>query len=373
MNEAKVITIDINKIAPHPKNPKKHYDEGIEKSIQDKGYIELVVIDENDQLLAGEGRWRALKKLGYKKIQVVKKTGLTEKQKLEYLIASNKLTERGGWDKDILSTFDIDVLQAGGLESFEIDKLFSKKLGEDEFDTDAELSEISKPKAKIGEIYHIGGHVLMCGDSTNPEHVEKLMGGELADMIFTDPPYNIDYSGRGKNTSNKILNDKMGNEKFQEFLTSAFSNMHKYSKKNAPLYTCYASRTHREFENALNQADWKVRNQIIWVKTVASMGWGDYRWKHEPILYCAKQDESIGFYGDRSQYTEWKEELSDEELLKRVKKLIEADEKGGSTVWRLGRDSGYDHPTQKPLQLCRTAIENSTIKEKGEREGYGTD
>lgn len=131
-------------------------------------------------------------------------------------------------------------------------------------------------------------------------------------------------------------------------------------KREAALYCCYASRTHREFEDALNANGFEVRNQIIWVKKVASMGWGDYRWKHEPILYCHQNESKMNFYGDRKQYTEWTEELSDEELLKQVKKMVEKDEAGGSTVWRLHREMKYDHPTQKPIKLVSIAVRNSS-------------
>ena len=126
------------------------------------------------------------------------------------------------------------------------------------------------------------------------------------------------------------------------------------------MYVCYASRYHREFEDALNSAGYIVRNQIIWVKTLATFGWGDYRWKHEPIFYAVPKEGGVEFYGDRSQYTEWSEELTDAQLLKRVKSMIEKDESGGSTIWKLKKDSHYKHPTQKPMQLVETALKNSS-------------
>jgi len=156
------------------------------------------------------------------------------------------------------------------------------------------------------------------------------------------------------------MNDNMSESEFRQLLNGSFAMMAHASKPMAPAYVCYASRTHREFEDALNANGYKVKNQIIWVKAVASMGWGDYRWKHEPILYVAREGKKVPFYGDRAEYTEWKEELTDEQLLKRIKKQLEREEKGESTVWRLKRDTKYDHPTQKPLQLVRIAIWNST-------------
>ncbi len=129
------------------------------------------------------------------------------------------------------------------------------------------------------------------------------------------------------------------------------------------MYCCYASRTHREFEDALNETGFEVRNQIIWVKKVASMGWGDYRWKHEPIFYCHRKDAKLNFYGDRKQYTQWDEEPTDEELLKTIKAQVKKEEDGDSTVWRLHREQKYDHPTQKPIKLVSIAIRNSSKRD----------
>ena len=201
----------------------------------------------------------------------------------------------------------------------------------------------------------------MCGSATEHEDMQRLMDGAQADMIFVDPPYNIDYAGRGKNTSNKIAGDNQTEADFRKFLETIFRELGEFSKSRAALYCSYASRTHREFEDTLNAAGWEVRNQIIWVKTVASMGWGDYRWKHEPIFYCHKKDMATEFYGDRTNYTEWKEELSDEALLRKFKEIMEKDEtEGQTTVWRVKREVNYKHPTQKPVQLIKIALANSS-------------
>jgi DNA modification methylase len=237
----------------------------------------------------------------------------------------------------------MDILLESGFEDFEVDNLFKDKFKEDDFDSEKEYKKIDKPKAKLGDIYKLGDHILMCGDATKEEDVKKLIGNKLADMVFTDPPY-----------------DNKNESEFRNFLINSFTNYNKFTKENAPLYTCYASRTHREFEDSLEEAGYEVRNQIIWIKNIASMGWGDYRWKHEPMFYAHKKGKGINFYGDRKQYTEWLEEPNEEQLLNTIKKMIEKDESGGSTIWRMKRDTNYDHPTQKPLQLCRKAITNST-------------
>ena len=202
----------------------------------------------------------------------------------------------------------------------------------------------------------------MCGNAAKANDVDKLMNGNQADMVFTDPPYNVNYSGRGKETSNTIQNDNMSEEDFRETLSQWFCGYKSIIKKTGALYVCYSSSHHREFEDALNINGFIVRSQIIWVKTQASMGWGDYRWKHEPILYCKQGKNSLDFYGDRSQYTVWNDEPTDEQILKSAKKLIEKDESGQSTVWRMSRDSNYKHPTQKPVELVSNGIRNNSMR-----------
>lgn len=183
-------------------------------------------------------------------------------------------------------------------------------------------------------------------------------------MVFTDPPYNVNYSGSGANTSTTIKNDNMTEEAFRALLAGAFAKYAAHIKRDGGIYVCYASRTHREFEDALNGAGFEVKQQIIWVKKVANMGWGDYRWKHEPILYAhLKGAGKVNFYGDRKQYTEWTEEPSDEELLKMLRAQVTKDEAGQSTVWRMHREQKYDHPTQKPVKLVAIAIRNSSKRD----------
>lgn len=359
--EITVKKMKLSAIKPNPINPKKHYDEGIDKSIKDLGYLDPIEVDEKGVILAGHGRYESLKRQGIDEVPVVVHTGLTPKQKKRYLLANNQLTMREGYiDKILRDNFELDELLAAGFDNKTLKELFKEDDGDDDFDAEAEKEKIKVPKAKRGDIFQLGDHRIMCGDSTSPEDVAKLMGDTLADVVFTDPPYNVDYSGRGKKTSNKILNDNMGSKEFRTFLENSFATMKQASKPSAPAYVCYASRTHREFEDALNLNGYSVKNQIIWVKAIASMGWGDYRWKHEPILYVSQDGKKVPFFGDRAEYTEWTEELTDEQLVKRARKMMEAEEKGGSTVWRLKRDTQYDHPTQKPLQLVRIALWNST-------------
>lgn len=200
----------------------------------------------------------------------------------------------------------------------------------------------------------------MCGDSTDMNDIRTLVSGiPSVGMIFTDPPYNVAHQGKGKNTKLKIQNDDMTDAAFQEFIDKVFANYGQIAPASV-MYCCYASITHTAFEMAIKANGYDVRNQIILVKKVASFGWGDYRWKHEPMFYCVPTGKKSNFYGDRKQYTVWEEEKTDEELLAIMKKMIEKDESGESTVWRFKRDQQYDHPTQKPVELIKKALTNSS-------------
>lgn len=355
----------VSSLVPFDGNPRQLNEKQVadlKRSLEKFNLVEIPAINTTNKILAGHQRLKIMQLLGRgaELIDVrVPNRELTPDEEREYLIRSNKNT--GDWDWDQLANFDAGFLVDCGFTTEELTRNF----GLDESPDQDEAPDLpaGEARAKRGQVFTLGRHKIMCGDSTDPEDVKTLMGGGdiLADLIFTDPPYNVNYSGRGTETSNTIENDNQPTEQFREFLSKAFANYRDFSKADAAMYCCYASRTHREFEDCLNANGWKVRNQIIWVKLVASMVWGDYRWKHEPIFYCSKDKGSPDFFGDRKQYTEWTEEKTDEELLRFVRTMIEKDEKGGSTVWRFKRDSQYKHPTQKPVDLVGTAIKNSGI------------
>jgi len=366
--ELKVEQVPIGQLIPADYNPRK-WSEGARKGLTDSldafGFVQPIVANSAPArkgiIIGGNFKLDIATKKGMKTVPVVWVNIPDIQKEKELNLRLNK--NQGEFDNDLLAEFDEELLKQVGWESKEIDKIFDED-DEDDFDGDKEAEAIVTPVAKQGDIYQLGRHRLMCGDSANPDDVKKLTGGGMADMVFTDPPYNVNYAGRGKNTSNTIKNDDMDEESFRKMLLAWFQNYSTHLKQGGALYTCYASRTHREFEDALNGAGFEVRNQIIWVKKVASMGWGDYRWKHEPILYCHKKgDTKLNFYGDRKQYTEWTEEMSDDELLKMIKKNITKEEEGDSTVWRLHRENKYDHPTQKPIKLVTIAIRNSSKRD----------
>jgi len=363
MNEMNVQQVPVDELVPADYNPRHWGDKerrDLTESIKRFGFTQPIIVNSNEKrkniIVGGNFKHSIAQELKMETVPVFY-VDLTEKQERELNLRLNK--NQGAFDYDMLSDFTEEMLGDVGFSEKELDMIFDEVGDEDDFDGDKEAAAIEEPEARYGDIYELGGHRLMCGDATNLEDVNLLMDGMRADMVFTDPPYNVNYKGDGENTSNTIKNDNMTSKDFEDFLTKTFKSYKAFTKPKGGSYVCYASRTHREFENALNAAGYSVRNQIIWVKKLASMGWGDYRWKHEPILYVT-QDGGAKYYGDRKQYTEWTEEMSDTELLKHVKRTISKDEKGGSTVWRMGRESKYDHPTQKPIKLVQIAIRNSS-------------
>lgn len=238
-----------------------------------------------------------------------------------------------------------------------------------ELDADKELIEDDVPaveeEARVvqrGDVFCLGDHVLMCGDSTDPEDVRVLMDGCKADMVFTDPPYNVNYRGTGENTSTGILNDRMSDDAFAAFLDATFARYREHARETAGLYVFHSASTQTQFEQAMAAHGFEVRAQLVWNKPSASLGWGDYRYKHEPCFYASTAGKDPAFYGDRTHATVLDFTKSDEELLKILRHAREAERDGRTTVWTMKREpvGDYVHPTQKPVELVGYALRNSS-------------
>lgn len=374
----------IDKLDNWQRNPRRIDEDGIARL---KGqlldlpqYKPLLIVLDGDRgiVLGGNMRLTCMRELAkegkkeFEQVWVSIVDAPDAKTKLKYALSDNDAagtTEKKQLYDMVMEIPDFDLagyhIDSGA--SMSLDDLVDRfrETEEDDFDADEEARKISTPESTPGTVWQLGEHRLMCGSATSLEDVQKLMGGVRADVAFTDPPYNVNYSGAGKNTSNTILNDHMDEDAFRLFLNDTFASYRVALKNDAAMYVCYASRTHREFEDAVNKAGYKVKAQIIWVKTQASWGFADYRWKHEPILYCSLDGKKVPFYGDRKQTTEWKTKPTDLELLQAARAALEAEEKEGTTVWTPSREGGYVHPTQKPLELIEIALKNST--NKGER------
>lgn len=329
-----IIKLNINEVIPYSNNPRKNDNsvDAVAESIKQCGYCSPIVIDEDNVILAGHTRLKALKKLKWKEVECVRKTGLTEEQKKKYRILDNKTNELAEWDFDLLEE-EIDGLDFDGF-----DFGFDFNSGEDDAeiieDEVPEVNEEIEPTVKLGDIWQLGRHRLMCGDSTDAGTVALLMDGKQADLFLTDPPYNVAYEGKTKDALT-IENDKMESDKFREFLTSAFTAAVSVLKEGGGFYIWFASREHCNFETALNDSGLEVRQELIWKKNSMVLGRQDYQWKHEPCLYGWKDGASHNWYSDRCQTT-----------------ILEFDKPTRSA----------DHPTMKPVELFAYQIKNSTKK-----------
>lgn len=351
MNFPPYKSANVADLIPYARNSRTHSDAQVAQiaaSIREFGFTNPVLVDGANGVIAGHGRILAARKLGMDTVPVIELAHLSEAQKRAYVIADNKLALNAGWDNELLALelgelgdagFDLELT---GFSDEEIKALMPVQLEEGLTDEDATPAVPETPVTVLGDVWLLGRHRLMCGDSTSIEQAEKLMDGVKADMVFTDPPYNVAYEGRGeKNKLGKIKNDDMSDESFEQFCRDVFATYHAVMKPLACIYVCHPdSQTGPKlaFEKTFGEF-FKKASTLIWVKQSAGMGWQDYRAQHEPILYGWKEGGSgKHFYcGDRSK----------------------------TTVWQIGRDAqaSYVHPTQKPVALPEEAIKNSS---KGE-------
>lgn len=324
----KITMISINELNPYEKNPRKN-DKAVKyvaESIKQFGFKVPVVVDKNKVIVAGHTRYKASKELGIDMVPCIIADDLTDEQIKAYRLADNKVSEKSEWDFDLLleeidEIFDIDMGDFG----------FDIKIDDDVVEDDFEIDVPAEPKAKLGDIYQLGRHRLMCGDSTNFSDVEKLVGGVAMDMLITDPPYNVDYTGKTKK-SLKIENDQMDNDSFRQFLRDAFTTADSVMKGGAVFYIWHADSEGYNFRGACFDIGWKVRQCLIWQKNSLVLGRQDYQWQHEPCLYGWK-DGSHLWASDRKQ----------------------------TTILTFDRPSrNAEHPTMKPIPLFDYQIKNNT-------------
>lgn len=277
--------IEIDKLIPYANNARTHSDDQIKKiqsSLREFGFVNPVLIDKEYGIIAGHGRVEAAKRENIKEVPCVMVEYLTPAQKKAYILADNRLAEDAEWNMDLVKLelqelqdldFDLDLT---GFDMDEIDlNDDSGEAQDDEYDI--ELPD--EPKSQLGDIYQLGRHRLMCGDSTNKETVEKLMGDQRVDLFITDPPYNVDYEGATKEKL-KIKNDSMADDVFRKFLVDAFAAADNVMKSGAAFYIWHADSEGYNFRGACFDTDWKVRQCLIWNKSCLVMGRQDYHWKH---------------------------------------------------------------------------------------------
>lgn len=273
-------TMKLKDIVPYENNPRINEEAVayVEESMKQCENIDPIEVDEDNVILSGHTRLIALKRLGYKDTEVLVVSGLTEEQKRKYRILANKTAEIAQWDFEKLEK-ELEGLDFDGFDfGFDFPEEEEK---EPEIIEDL-VPEETEPIAKNGDIWILGRHKLLCGDCTKEANLDKLMEGEAADLLLTDPPYNVNYEG---GTGKKIENDNMESSKFQEFLYDAFRNACRVLKEGGAFYIWYASREVVNFSTALERAGLQVRQELIWNKNALVLGRQDYQWKHEPCLY----------------------------------------------------------------------------------------
>ena len=366
----KLERLKLTDIKPYKNNAKIHTPEQIGqiiKSIQDLGFNDPIAVDENNMIIEGHGRFMALQQMGETEVDCIRLEGLTDEQKRAYIHIHDQLTMNTGFDLDILeaglkSIKGIDMSFFGFDMDFEIDSDFSFDDGE-KAQAELQAAAASKePRAQKGQLWQLGRHRLLIGDSTKGADVRKLTGGATMDLCVTDPPYNVDYVGKTAEAMT-IQNDSMDEHAFYNFLFDFYQQMLKVLKPGGSYYIFHADSAGLTFRAALQEAGGLVKQNLIWVKNSMVLGRQDYQWKHEPILYGWKEGAGHYFVNDRCQTTVFEsqpdpESMTREELLQYALALRDRLESIHTTTIKWKRPTRSDlHPTMKPVALCAKLID----------------
>lgn len=335
--------VSVSKLIPYVNNARTHSQEQVNKlrgSLREFGFINPVIIDADNNVIAGHGRLMAAKEEGIEEVPCVLVDYLTEAQKKAYILADNRYAQDAGWDEELLKLeiealegMDFDVSLTGFNED-EIADLFADSEGTGAEDDDFDLSDALEKAAFVerGDVWQVGRHRLMCGDATSPEDVATLMDGKKANLIITDPPYNVAFES---SDGLSIKNDKMENDKFYEFLLAAFKNMAEHLEKGGSAYVFHADTEGLNFRKAFIDAGFHLSGCCIWVKNSLVLGRSDYQWQHEPVLY--------GFLQNGKHY--WSKNAG----------------RSQTTIWNFDKPKkNKNHPTSKPLDLLAYPIGNSS-------------
>ena len=332
--------ISIDKLVPYVNNARTHSAEQILKlrsSLREFGFVNPIIIDREFNVIAGHGRLMAAKEEGIEEVPCVFVDYLTDAQKKAYILADNRMAMDAGWDEELLKIEMEELQNLGydleftGFDEKELADLFGvddKEVKEDEFDLTAALEKASF--VERGDVWFVGKHKLMCGDATSSEDVAKLMEDKKANLILTDPPYNVAFKSSDGLT---IQNDSMDNNDFYEFLYLSFKNMAEHLENGGAAYIFHADTEGLNFRKAFIDAGFHLAGCCIWVKDSLVLGRSDYQWQHEPVLYGFLQNGKHPWYSDRKQ----------------------------TTIWNFDKPKkNSNHPTSKPLDLLAYPINNST-------------
>ena len=365
-------------------NPRKDLKPGdaeyekLKRSIQEFGYVEPVIWNKRTGVVVGgHQRLKVMKDLGYTEVDCVV-VDLDEAKEKALNIALNKIS--GEWDNDLLASLLKDLDGSGyditltGFDLAEAQELFGsgsmENVHEDDFDAESALDAVTEPKTKTGDLWILGQHRLLCGDCTQNEDVSRVLDDKTADIMVTDPPYNVDYGSavRGKHESlsrqgSVIANDNLSDDEFYQFLLAFYKAAEKGLKKGAAVYVFHSTKETVNFTKAMTDAGLKCAQTLVWYKNHFTLGRQDYQWIHEPILYGWKEGAGHYFIDDRSLPTVNEElrlnlrKMSKVELVELVEKILDLP----STVIKDNKPSkSPDHPTMKPITLCAKLIYNSS-------------
>lgn len=332
-------TVPVDSLVPYARNSRTHSDEQVAKiaaSIKEFGFLNPVIVDGDNGIVAGHGRVLAAQRLGMDSLPVVEAGHLTDAQKRAYVIADNRLALDAGWDDEMLRIEFSDLDESGfdleltGFTLDEIAALEPEVVEEGLTDEDNVPEAPEDPVSVEGDVWVLGNHRLMCGDSTGVDAFGRLVGPTKADMIFTDPPYGMSYGGgRGEKNHGEIKGDSLQGDSLIGLVRDALASSITCTKEGAPLYACFTWRTYSEFEAAIESLGRDIKACIVWDKKSVGLGNSHYRPQHEFIFYCGGQ-----WHGDKSQ----------------------------ADVWHMSRGATgeYVHPTQKPVELVEKAMNNSS-------------
>lgn len=369
MNELKIEYLKTSELTPYERNARKHADADLETiiaSIEKFGFDDPIGIwSEKNIIVEGHGRLIAAKRLGMKEVPCIRLDHLTDEERKAYALAHNKTAEMSEWDFDLL---DAELRELGGagfdMEAFGFEAGDTEDMDAEEDEFEPEIPE--EPRTKTGDMYQLGAHRLICGDSTDPEVIQRLIGNLPADLLITDPPYNVAYEGKTKDRLT-IQNDRFNSaDAFRDFLRKAFEAASTGMRAGAAFYIWYASSEGYNFIGAAQDIGWKIRQQLIWVKNVMVLGRQDYHWQHEPCLYGWKDGAAHYFVDDRTQVTVYEDRpdiknMKKQELQEMLENILDGG--GFSTVIREDKPAASElHPTMKPIKLIARLVRNSSRK-----------
>lgn len=393
-----IVDKNVDEIIPYENNPRKNDKAvpAVAKSIQEFGFKVPIVIDKNNIIVNGHTRLKAAKKLGLETVPCIVADDLTPDQIRAFRLADNKVGEIATWDDDKLEEELTELTGIIDMQDFGFEDFFSKDAQDTVKPGDDDVKEPATVFVKPGDLWVLGRHKLLCGDATKDTDVDRIMAGEKAQLVHTDPPYGVSYVTQSGKYDMIKNDDKTGDDLLSTLLVPAFKEYVRNTDPDAAFYIWHASSTRRDFEDAMLAAGLLEKQYIIWAKPAPVLGHADYQWSHEPCFYGEKAGQHAHFYGDRTQRTVWMATIHSRAAMAaslaggvvltdgkgskiyvsaktpKGKKLryVRVSDEGQtvdlqpdstvSTVWEIGRDSKTIHPTQKPLEIPIRAINNSS-------------